>query len=65
MISNEKQTDWLDDVAITDIVKAGLPSCLKVRLKIFSLDSNFILDKLGFLVDEDKKAILLKRKKYL
>ena len=65
MITSAIQSSWIDDVIITDILTAGLPVPSKIRLKIFSLDISLILDKLGYLVDEDKQLLQLKLKKYL
>lgn len=65
MITSTKHTSWQDDVIITNLESAGLTSPSKIRLKIFSLDISLILDKLGYLVDEDKQLLQLKLKKYL
>jgi len=65
MITSAKQTSWQDDIVIENLQTAGLPAPSKIRLKIFSLDCNLILGKLGYLADEDKGAILEKLKKYL
>lgn len=65
MITSAKQTSWQDDIIITNLKTAGLPSPSKIRLKIFSLDCNLILGKLGYLADEDMEAIFRKLKKYL
>jgi mRNA interferase MazF len=65
MITSAKQTSWQDDIIITNLQIAGLPSPSKIRLKIFSLDCDLIIDKLGYLADEDKDAVFGKLKKYL
>lgn len=65
MITSAKQTSWQDDVIIEDLQTAGLPSPSKIRLKIFSLDCDLILGKLGCLAAEDRDSILKKLKKYL
>lgn len=65
MITSAIQSSWIDDVMITDTKAAGLPAPSKIRLKIFSLDSSLILDKLGGLADKDKQLFQLKLKKYL
>ena len=65
MITSAKQTSWQDDIVIENLQTAGLPSPSKIRLKIFSLDCDLILGKLGYLAGEDKEAILRKLKKYL
>lgn len=65
MITSAKQTSWQDDIIITNLQIAGLPAPSKIRLKIFSLDCDLILGKLGHLADEDRNSILKKLKKYL
>lgn len=65
MITSAKQTSWQDDIIIGNLQMAGLPSLSKIRLKIFSLDCDLILGKLGYLADEDRESIIGKLKKYL
>jgi len=65
MITSAKQSSWQDDVIIENLQTAGLPSPSKIRLKIFSLDCDLILGKLGYLADKDKESMLRKLKKYL
>jgi len=65
MITSAKHTDWQDDITITNLESAGLPSPSKIRLKIFSLDCDLIAGKLGCLSAEDIESILSKLKKYL
>jgi mRNA interferase MazF len=65
MITSAKQTSWQDDIVIVNLQTAGLPSPSKIRLKIFSLDCDLILGKLGYLGDKDRESILEKLKKYL
>jgi mRNA interferase MazF len=65
MITSAKHTSWQDDIIITNLESAGLPSPSKIRLKIFSLDCSLTAGKLGHLVDEDMESIFKKLKKYL
>ena len=65
MITSAKQTNWLDDVMITDHQVAGLPAPSKIRLKIFSLDFHLIEGRLGHLAAADKESIIIKLDKYL
>lgn len=65
MITSGKQSTWQDDIIITDLIKAGLTATSKIRLKVFSLDSKLIIDKLGELIDQDKEALNNVIKKYL
>ncbi len=57
MITSQKNPDWINDVLIGSIQKAGLKSPSKVRMKIFTLDSNFILRKLGELAKKDRDRV--------
>ncbi len=57
MITSQKNPDWLNDVPIGSIQKAGLKSPSKVRMKIFTLDSSFILRKLGGLAKKDRDHV--------
>jgi mRNA interferase MazF len=65
MITSAKQTSWQDDIIITNLLVAGLPAPSKIRLKIFSLDCDLIIGKLGYLIDEDKDSVFTKLKKYI
>ncbi len=65
MITSAQQTSWQDDIIITNLQIAGLPSPSKVRIKIFSLDCDLITGKLGYLADEDRESVFIKIKKYL
>ena len=64
MITSAKQSDWIDDINISDISTAGISSPSKIRFKIFSLDVGLIIDKLGFLIDEDKQNVQRKLEDY-
>ncbi|WP_342268226.1 type II toxin-antitoxin system PemK/MazF family toxin [Candidatus Tisiphia endosymbiont of Empis tessellata] len=65
MITSAKQTSWQDDITIANLKIAGLPSPSKIRLKIFSLDCDLIIGKLGYLANEDRESVFIKLKKYL
>ena len=65
MITSAKQSNWIDDIDITNIIIAGIPSPSKIRFKIFSLDVCLILGKLGFLTDEDKQNFQRQLQAYL
>ena len=64
MITSAKQSAWIDDITITNIIIAGVSSPSKIRFKIFSLDVSLILDKLGCLIDEDKLSVQQKLEDY-
>ena len=59
MITSQHNPDWAFDVPIGSIQKAGLKSPSKVRMKIFTLDSRFILRKLGDLAKKDREQVVL------
>ncbi len=50
-------TDWPSDVAILDWRKADLSVPCKVRFKLFTLDDNLIVRKLGTLSKRDGEAV--------
>jgi mRNA interferase MazF len=45
------------DVKTGSIKKAGLPAPSKVRMKLFTLDSRFIIRKIGGLSAKDQVAV--------
>lgn len=49
--------EWPSDVAIQDWRRAGLTVPCKVRLKLFTLDDDLILRRLGALSKRDAKAV--------
>ena len=51
------RSDWASDVPLQEWRKAGLQVPCKVRLKLFTLDENLILRKLGRLSKRDGKAV--------
>ncbi len=54
MITTASNTNWHNDVSITDLEKAGLPVPSVVRFKLFSLDNRVILKKIGEFSAKDK-----------
>jgi mRNA interferase MazF len=57
MITSANNPPWPLDVAIADLDAAGLPAASVVRMKLFTLDHRFILDKRGKLSTKDRKAV--------
>ena len=57
MITSAKNPDWPLDAHIGSIKKAGLPAPSKVRMKIFTLDSRFIIRKIGGLSARDQRGV--------
>ncbi len=58
MITSAKQSAWPLDVAIGDLVAAGLPVSSVVRMKLFTLDHRLILGRLGQLAARDQQAVV-------
>ena len=57
MITSAKNSNWLFDVAISDLNSAGLSSSSIVRMKLFTLDNRLIIRKAGILADTDRQAV--------
>ena len=65
MITSAKNSDWPLDVKIGSAQKAGLSAPSKVRMKIFTLDSHFIIKKIGGLSVKDQKLVKESLKKLM
>lgn len=63
MITSAKNPDWPLDIEIGSLQKAGLPAPSKVRMKLFTLDSRFIIKKIGGLASKDQKVVKKNLKK--
>ena len=57
MITSAKNSDWPLDIEIRDLDAAGLPSASIVRMKLFTLDEQFIIRKAGKLAGEDRTRV--------
>ena len=57
MITSAEQSAWPGDVAITDLVAAGLPANCLLRLKLFTLDHRLIVRRVGSLAAKDRAAL--------
>jgi mRNA interferase MazF len=57
MITSAKNSNWLLDVAISDLQNAGLTSESIVRMKLFTLDNRLIIRQAGSLADTDRQAV--------
>ncbi len=57
MITSAGNAAWPLDVEITDRDAAGLAAASLVRMKLFTLDSRFILRQVGQLAAADCKAV--------
>ena len=57
MITSAKNSSWASDIAITDTPSAGLNNDSIVRLKIFTLENQFIIRCIGALCNKDLAAV--------
>lgn len=57
MITTAKNSDWPLDVEITDLDSAGLAFPSIVRMKLFTLDHQFIIRKAGVLSGDDQVEV--------
>ncbi len=65
MITSAKNSHWPDDITISNLEKAGLPSPSVIRFKLFTLDERLILNKLGVLGSKEKQFIIEKLRLYM
>lgn len=57
MITSAENASWPLDVPIEELAHAGLPAPSVVRMKLFTLDHRFIIQKCGTLSLNDKVAV--------
>jgi mRNA interferase MazF len=57
MITSAKNSNWLFDVAISNLDSAGLSSDSIVRMKLFTLDNRLIIRNAGVLANSDQQAV--------
>jgi len=57
MITSAPVSSWPGDVALTDLVPAGLRKTCVARLKIFTLDESLILGRVGQISPRDQAVI--------
>ena len=53
MITSAEHADWPLDCVVQNLQAAGLPAPSKVRFKLFTLDHQLVLGKLGQLASDD------------
>ena len=58
MITSAKNSDWPLDTEISDLDSAGLPSASIIRMKLFTLDDQFIIRKAGTLAFSDQEQVI-------
>ena len=59
MITTAAGSAWQSDVAVKDLVSAGLPHNCFVRWKVFTLPNATIVRQLGALGSEDRAALAM------
>lgn len=64
MITTTTNNVWLSDVSLTNWQEAGLKVACYFRLKLFTLDQNLVLKKIGHLSSRDTETIQTVLTKY-
>lgn len=57
MITSAEDSEWAEDVTVSDLRAAGLQSDCKIRMKIFTLDLGLVVGHAGRLSAQDAKAM--------
>ena len=57
MITSARQSDWPSDVVLEQWGDAGLSTACRVRFKLFTLDRELILKRVGGLAAGDKARV--------
>ena len=57
MITTAQKSEWPSDVPLEEWSAAGLSTICRVRLKLFTLDRDLILRRLGLLTQRDRTAV--------
>lgn len=57
MITSAKQSAWSSDYMIKDLARAGLPTPSIARQKIFTIESQLIIDLIGTLSTSDRRSL--------
>lgn len=57
MITSAAQSDWPTDVPLTAYGEAGLHKPCKFRLKLFTVEADLVLYKVGEVAGADREAI--------
>lgn len=65
MITSARQSNWPLDTRIAELRAAGLPSASVVRMKLFTLDQQLILRRVGSLVASDRRSVAQSARKLL
>lgn len=65
MITSARNAPWPLDVALQDLTSAGLPAPSVARMKLFTLDQQLILAKIGTLAADDQKTVARALRKML
>lgn len=65
MVTSTKHSRWAGDVKLREWKSAGLPQVSMVRFKLFTLDTKFVLRKLGSLSSRDRLAVSTNLKQFV
>lgn len=65
MVTTAHHNAWLGDHLIQDLDITGLPLESIVRQKIFSIDKQLVMKKIGDLSKKDQQAVLTKLQEHL
>ncbi|CAA7624353.1 type II toxin-antitoxin system PemK/MazF family toxin [Magnetospirillum sp. SS-4] len=57
MITSARQSDWTSDVPLEEWTAAGLTVPCRVRFKLFTLDRDMVLKKVGTLTSHDRASV--------
>ena len=57
MITTAKDSSWPSDTEITDRDAAGLKARSVIRLKLFTLDNDLLVKRIGALAEEDRTSV--------
>ncbi len=58
MITSGKASVWPHDVKIAGLKQVGLPRPCFIRMKLFTLDTRFVIRTTGSLGKEDREAVM-------
>jgi mRNA interferase MazF len=65
MITSAKHSTWASDHAILNLKTTGLSATSIIRQKIFTIDERLVLNEIGYLSADDKKAVLYQLQKHM
>jgi mRNA interferase MazF len=63
MITTKNHPSWSLDMVIQDLEATGLNAPSMIRFKLFTLDDNLIIKKIGSLSEYDRTVIIARMRK--